>query len=99
MRRRAALGATVETSERKLPLAELYRLPTDDDRSVVSRYSSASGLALRGLDGRARALWRGAWDPRPPVSRATVAEARSPSCTGPTTGSVVTLEDGELILG
>jgi xanthine dehydrogenase YagS FAD-binding subunit len=31
-----ALGATVETSARELPLAELYRLPTDDDRSVVT---------------------------------------------------------------
>jgi xanthine dehydrogenase YagS FAD-binding subunit len=31
-----ALGATVETSARELPLAELYRLPSDDDRSVVT---------------------------------------------------------------
>jgi len=31
-----AMGATVETSTRELPLAELYRLPTDDDRSVVT---------------------------------------------------------------
>jgi xanthine dehydrogenase YagS FAD-binding subunit len=31
-----ALGATVETTERRLPLAELYRLPTDEDRDVVA---------------------------------------------------------------
>jgi xanthine dehydrogenase YagS FAD-binding subunit len=31
-----ALGATVETSAREFPLAELYRLPTDDDRCVVT---------------------------------------------------------------
>jgi xanthine dehydrogenase YagS FAD-binding subunit len=31
-----ALGARVMTSKRELPLAELYRLPTDDDRDVVA---------------------------------------------------------------
>jgi xanthine dehydrogenase YagS FAD-binding subunit len=31
-----ALGATVRTTKRELPLAELYRLPTDDDRSVTA---------------------------------------------------------------
>ena len=31
-----ALGASVETSRRTVPLAELYRLPTDDDRDVVA---------------------------------------------------------------
>jgi xanthine dehydrogenase YagS FAD-binding subunit len=31
-----ALGATVRTTRRKLPLAELYRLPTDDDRKVTT---------------------------------------------------------------
>ena len=31
-----ALGATVETTERTLPLTDLYRLPTDDDRDVVA---------------------------------------------------------------
>ncbi|HEU5212097.1 MAG TPA: FAD binding domain-containing protein [Gaiellaceae bacterium] len=31
-----ALGAHVVTSQRELPLAELYRLPTDDNRDVVS---------------------------------------------------------------
>jgi xanthine dehydrogenase YagS FAD-binding subunit len=31
-----ALGATVETTARELPLAELYRLPTEDDRSLVT---------------------------------------------------------------
>ena len=31
-----ALGATVRTSERELPLAELYRLPTEDDRSTTT---------------------------------------------------------------
>ena len=31
-----ALGATVRTTRRELPLAELYRLPTDDDRGLTS---------------------------------------------------------------
>ena len=31
-----ALGATVRTSRRELPVAELYRLPTEDDRDVVA---------------------------------------------------------------
>jgi xanthine dehydrogenase YagS FAD-binding subunit len=31
-----ALGATVRTSRRELPLAELYRLPTEDDRSATT---------------------------------------------------------------
>jgi xanthine dehydrogenase YagS FAD-binding subunit len=31
-----ALDATVETTERTFPLAELYRLPTDDDRSTTT---------------------------------------------------------------
>jgi xanthine dehydrogenase YagS FAD-binding subunit len=31
-----ALGATVRTTKRELPLAELYRLPTDDNRSVTA---------------------------------------------------------------
>lgn len=31
-----ALGAAVRTTRRELPLAELYRLPTDDDRDVVA---------------------------------------------------------------
>jgi xanthine dehydrogenase YagS FAD-binding subunit len=31
-----ALGATVQTSRRELPVAELYRLPTDDDRSTTT---------------------------------------------------------------
>jgi xanthine dehydrogenase YagS FAD-binding subunit len=31
-----ALGATVRTTRRELPLAELYRLPTEDDRDVVT---------------------------------------------------------------
>jgi xanthine dehydrogenase YagS FAD-binding subunit len=30
-----ALGATVRTTRRELPIGELYRLPTDDDRAVV----------------------------------------------------------------
>jgi xanthine dehydrogenase YagS FAD-binding subunit len=30
-----ALGATVRTDRRELPLAELYRLPTEDDRSTT----------------------------------------------------------------
>jgi xanthine dehydrogenase YagS FAD-binding subunit len=30
-----ALGATIETNHRTFPLAELYRLPTDDDRNVT----------------------------------------------------------------
>jgi xanthine dehydrogenase YagS FAD-binding subunit len=31
-----ALGATVTTTRRELPLADLYRLPTDDDRNVTT---------------------------------------------------------------
>ena len=31
-----ALGATLRTTQRELPLAELYRLPTEDDRSVTT---------------------------------------------------------------
>ena len=31
-----ALGATVETDRRRLPLADLYRLPSDEDRDVVA---------------------------------------------------------------
>ena len=31
-----ALGATVRTDRRELPLAELYRLPTEDDRSLTT---------------------------------------------------------------
>ena len=31
-----ALGATMRTSRRELPVAELYRLPTDDDRSTTT---------------------------------------------------------------
>src|SRR5262249_57740311 len=31
-----ALGATLRTDRRELPVAELYRLPTEDDRDVVA---------------------------------------------------------------
>lgn len=31
-----ALGATLTTTRRELPVAELYRLPTDDDRNVTT---------------------------------------------------------------
>jgi len=31
-----ALGATMRTTSRELPIADLYRLPTDDDRSVTT---------------------------------------------------------------
>jgi xanthine dehydrogenase YagS FAD-binding subunit len=31
-----ALGATLRTTQRELPVAELYRLPTEDDRSVTA---------------------------------------------------------------
>jgi xanthine dehydrogenase YagS FAD-binding subunit len=31
-----ALGTTLRTTKREVPLAELYRLPTDDDRNVTS---------------------------------------------------------------
>jgi xanthine dehydrogenase YagS FAD-binding subunit len=31
-----ALGATVRTTRRELPIAELYRLPTDDDRGTAT---------------------------------------------------------------
>ena len=42
-----ALGTTVETSARTLPLADLYRLPSDDDRSVVTL---AEGELILSLD-------------------------------------------------
>ena len=31
-----ALGATIRTTRRELPIADLYRLPTDDDRDVTT---------------------------------------------------------------
>jgi xanthine dehydrogenase YagS FAD-binding subunit len=31
-----ALGATIRTTQRELPIAELYRLPTEEDRSVTA---------------------------------------------------------------
>jgi xanthine dehydrogenase YagS FAD-binding subunit len=31
-----ALGATIRTTRRELPIADLYRLPTDDDRDVTA---------------------------------------------------------------
>jgi xanthine dehydrogenase YagS FAD-binding subunit len=31
-----ALGATLRTNQRELPIADLYRLPTDDDRDVTA---------------------------------------------------------------
>jgi xanthine dehydrogenase YagS FAD-binding subunit len=31
-----ALGASVRTTRRELPIADLYRLPTDDDRSTAT---------------------------------------------------------------
>jgi xanthine dehydrogenase YagS FAD-binding subunit len=31
-----ALGATIRTTKRELPIAHLYRLPTDDDRNVTT---------------------------------------------------------------
>jgi len=40
-----ALGAVVETTERRLPLAELYRLPTADDRRLTTL--AAGELLLR----------------------------------------------------
>jgi xanthine dehydrogenase YagS FAD-binding subunit len=41
-----ALGATVRTSDRELPLAELYRLPTDDDRNVTALHAGELILEL-----------------------------------------------------
>jgi xanthine dehydrogenase YagS FAD-binding subunit len=41
-----ALGATVRTTRRELPLAELYRLPTEDDRSVTTLESGELILEL-----------------------------------------------------
>jgi xanthine dehydrogenase YagS FAD-binding subunit len=41
-----ALGATVVTDRRRLPLAELYRLPTDDDRSTTTLAPSELILEL-----------------------------------------------------
>jgi xanthine dehydrogenase YagS FAD-binding subunit len=41
-----ALGATLETNRRRLPIAELYRLPTDDNRDVVALEPDELILAL-----------------------------------------------------
>jgi xanthine dehydrogenase YagS FAD-binding subunit len=41
-----ALGATVETDRRRLPVAELFRLPTDDDRDVVALEAGELILAI-----------------------------------------------------
>ncbi len=41
-----ALCATVETTHRSFPLAELYRLPTEDDRDVVSLAQDELVLSL-----------------------------------------------------
>ena len=41
-----ALGATVHTNRRELPVAELYRLPTDDDRSLTTLESGELILDL-----------------------------------------------------
>ena len=41
-----ALGATVETNRRRLPIGDLYRLPTDDDRDVVGLEPGELILAL-----------------------------------------------------
>jgi xanthine dehydrogenase YagS FAD-binding subunit len=41
-----ALEATVETDRRRFPIAELYRLPTDDDRDVVALDPGELILAL-----------------------------------------------------
>ncbi len=41
-----ALGASVETTRRSLPVGELFRLPTDDDRDVVALEPGELMLAL-----------------------------------------------------
>ena len=41
-----ALGARVRTDRRELPIADLYRLPTDDDRDVVALASDELVLEL-----------------------------------------------------
>ena len=41
-----ALGATVETDRRSFPIAELFRLPTDDERDVVALEPGELVLAL-----------------------------------------------------
>ena len=41
-----ALGAEVETTTRRFPLGELYRLPTDDDRSLTTLEPGELILAL-----------------------------------------------------
>jgi xanthine dehydrogenase YagS FAD-binding subunit len=41
-----ALGATVRTTRRELPLADLYRLPTDDDRNLTTLESQELILDL-----------------------------------------------------
>src|SRR5438067_12436882 len=42
-----ALGATLRTTRRELPLADLYRLPTEDDRSTTT---PAPAELVLGLD-------------------------------------------------
>ena len=42
-----ALGAVVETTRRRLPLAELYRLPTEDDRRLTTLAGGELILRLR----------------------------------------------------
>ena len=41
-----ALGATVETSRRSLPIADLYRLPTEDDRRTTTLEDAEVILAV-----------------------------------------------------
>ena len=47
-----ALGATLRTNRRELPLAELYRLPTEDDRRTTTLEPGELLLSSRGAAGR-----------------------------------------------
>ena len=60
-----ALSATIETDRRRVPLRDLYRLPTDEDRDVVALEPGELILALHvpGADASAylKAMDRQAW--------------------------------------
>jgi xanthine dehydrogenase YagS FAD-binding subunit len=60
-----ALGATVRTNRRELPLADLYRLPTDDDRSTTTLEQGEVLLEVEVLPGDAsvylKAMERKRW--------------------------------------
>ena len=83
-----ALGATLRTDRRELPVAELYRLPTDDDRDVTdaragradprARRAAAGGEHVPEGDGAQRA-GRSRSSASPPRAAAARRASRSPA--------------------